>query len=210
MTPNNELKSFNTYAAQSRYAYENMQEYEEQAPINFERGFEPLESLPATWYNTVIKELTKQAQAIKALGDSMYAELSNVITAAGYELSAADLTQLKTSLDKLYATYATTGSAGPVKLAADYSAEGASQGNSVVTKEMLRGLLDSITFELDQTTKHLKLSIGDISKDVDLSSAVASVKWADKAGMLTNSASATSGATCDASRNLRAYTLTLG
>lgn len=183
-----------------------MQEYEEQAPINFERGFEPLESLPATWYNTVIKELTKQAQAIKALGDSMYAELSNVITAAGYELSAADLTQLKTSLDKLYATYATTSAAGPVKLAADYSA---SQGNSVVTKEMLRGLLDSITFEFDTTTQHLKFSIGDISKDVDLSSAISSVKWADKAGMLTNSASATSGATCDASRNLRAYTLTL-
>lgn len=207
MTPTNDLKSFNTYAAQSRYAYENMQEYEEQAPVNFERGFEPLESLPATWYNTVIKELTKQAQAIKALGDSMYAELSNVITAAGYELSAADLTQLKTSLDKLYATYATTSSAGPVKLAADYSA---SQGNSVVTKEMLRGLLDSITFEFDTATQHLKFSIGDISKDVDLSSAISSVKWADKAGMLTNSASATSGATCDASRNLRAYTLTLG
>lgn len=207
MTPNNELKSFNTYAAQSRYAYENMQEYEEQAPLNFERGFEPLESLPATWYNTVIKELTKQAQAIKALGDSIYAELSNVITSAGYDLSAADLTQLKTSLDKLYATYATTSSAGPVKLAADYST---SQGDSVVTKDMLRGLLDSIVFELDATTKHLKLTIGDIEKDVDLSSAISSVKWADKAGLLTNSASATTGATCDSARNLRAYTLTLG
>ena len=179
-----------------------MQEYEQEAPTNFERGFEPLESLPATWYNTLAKELTKQAQATKSVVDSIYAELSNVITSAGYELSAADTTQLITSLNKLYATPATTSTPGPVTLASNYT----DTGDKVVTNSVLRSLLDSVQFTL--ADRVVTLVIGDVTKTITLPSQ-SSVTWAEKAGMLTNSASATSGATCDASRNLYAHTLTL-
>lgn len=117
MTPTNNLASFNPYAANAEYKYAGgMQEYENDAPENFSRGFEPLETLPATWYNTLMNALTKQAQATKTLCDSIYAELSYVIEQTGQTLSASDTTQLKQAIDTLaYLNIASTTVLGGVK-----------------------------------------------------------------------------------------------
>lgn len=82
MIDHNDLLTFPApYAAQANpeYLYTSIAEYLSQAGRNWESGFEPLETLPAKWYNSLLNFLTKQAQATTNLCSSMYAELSNVI-----------------------------------------------------------------------------------------------------------------------------------
>ena len=102
MTPTNNLKAFpKLYASESDYVHKTFAEYLDAAAENYDKGFEPLQTLPASWYNSLLYLLTEQAQATKVLCDSIFAELQSVLTAGGVEPSASCTNQLLTAIETI-------------------------------------------------------------------------------------------------------------
>ena len=102
MTPTNNLKAFpRLYASESDYVHKTFEDYLSAAEENYDKGFEPLQTLPASWYNSLLYLLTEQAQATKVLCDSIFAELQSVLTAGGVEPSASYTNQLLTAIDTI-------------------------------------------------------------------------------------------------------------
>ena len=102
MTPTNNLKAFpKLYANESDYVHKTFEDYLSAAAENYDKGFEPLQTLPASWYNSLLYLLTEQAQATKVLCDSIFAELQSVLTAGGVEPSAAYTNQLLTAIETI-------------------------------------------------------------------------------------------------------------
>lgn len=102
MTPTNNLKAFpKLYANESDYVHKTFAEYLEAAAENYDKGFEPLQTLPASWYNSLLYLLTEQAQATKVLCDSIFAELQSVLIAGGVEPSASYTNQLLTAIETI-------------------------------------------------------------------------------------------------------------
>lgn len=102
MTPTNNLKAFpKLYASESDYVHKTFAEYLDAAAENYDKGFEPLQTLPASWYNSLLYLLTEQAQATKVLCDSIFAELQSVLTAGGVEPSASYTNQLLTAIETI-------------------------------------------------------------------------------------------------------------
>lgn len=120
MTPTNGLKSFPTlYAADSDYVHKTYADYQTVAAENYAKGFEPLQTLPASWYNSLFYLLTEQAQATKLLCDSIFAELQSVLTAGDVTPSAAYTNQLLEAIEKITELNIATGSAlGGIKSSA--------------------------------------------------------------------------------------------
>lgn len=106
------LKPFAVFAQSQPDGYIMTQEAYENDP-NYARGFEPFESLPATWHNTMLKSLTEQANATYRIVYSIYNELKNVIGT----LDDSTNHQLKDVLDVLVAPVAATALAlGSIKI----------------------------------------------------------------------------------------------
>ena len=102
MTPTNNLKAFpKLYASESDYVHKTFEDYLSAAEENYDKGFEPLQTLPASWYNSLLYLLTEQAQATKVLCDSIFAELQSVLTAGGIEPSASYTNQLLTAIETI-------------------------------------------------------------------------------------------------------------
>ena len=102
MTPTNNLKAFpKLYANESDYVHKTFADYLNAAEENYDKGFEPLQTLPASWYNSLLYLLTEQAQATKVLCDSIFEELQSVLTAGGVEPSAAYTNQLLTAIETI-------------------------------------------------------------------------------------------------------------
>ena len=102
MTPTNNLKAFpKLYASESDYVHKTFEDYLNAAEENYDKGFEPLQTLPASWYNSLLYLLTEQAQATKVLCDSIFAELQSVLAAGGVEPSAAYTNQLLTAIETI-------------------------------------------------------------------------------------------------------------
>ena len=102
MTPTNNLKAFpKLYASESDYVHKTFAEYLDAAAENYDKGFEPLQTLPASWYNSLLYLLTEQAQATKVLCDSIFAELQSILTAGGVEPSASYTNQLLTAIETI-------------------------------------------------------------------------------------------------------------
>ena len=102
MTPTNNLKAFpRLYASESDYVHKTFEDYLSAAEENYDKGFEPLQTLPASWYNSLLYLLTEQAQATKVLCDSIFAELQSVLTAGGVEPSASYTNQLLTAIETI-------------------------------------------------------------------------------------------------------------
>lgn len=102
MTPDNNLKSFpRLYANESDYVHKTFADYLNAAAENYDKGFEPLQTLPASWYNSLLYLLTEQAKATKELCDSIFAELQSVLTAGDVEPSAAYSNQLLTAIETI-------------------------------------------------------------------------------------------------------------
>ena len=102
MTPTNNLKAFpKLYASESDYVHKTFEDYLNAAAENYDKGFELLQTLPASWYNSLLYLLTEQAQATKVLCDSIFAELQSVLTAGGVEPSAAYTNQLLTAIETI-------------------------------------------------------------------------------------------------------------
>lgn len=101
MTPSNGLIRFPSYSAEAEQAYGSLAEFEASYTQNFQDGFQPLQTYPAKFHNTVVKFLFQQAQQTYLLCSSIFTELSNAITGAGQELDATDLNQLKKAIAKL-------------------------------------------------------------------------------------------------------------
>ncbi len=96
MIDHNDLRSVQVFAAESEYTDPTYP-----AGTNYSRGFEPLETLPAAWYNQLMKILTTQAQATKSVVDSLYAEIASVIEEDGTALDSTKTTQLLGAIKKL-------------------------------------------------------------------------------------------------------------
>lgn len=101
MTPSNGLVRFPSYSAEAEMAYGSLDEFEASYTQNFQDGFQPLQTYPAKFHNTVVKFLFQQAQQTYLLCSSIFNELSNAITDSGQTLDATDLTQLKKAITKL-------------------------------------------------------------------------------------------------------------
>jgi hypothetical protein len=97
------LLSFNIFAANATYIDDTYGESPASPGAeNYNNGFEPLQTLPATWYNSLLKKLTKQAQFTKTLCDSIYAELCSVIADGNVALDDASVVNLRTALHNLF------------------------------------------------------------------------------------------------------------
>lgn len=96
MIAENSLKSVDVFASETSFIDEQYQENP-----NYKRGYEPLETLPASWYNSLMKIVTEQCQAIKQVGDSMYAELKSLIEGAGGILDTTRADQVLAAVKKL-------------------------------------------------------------------------------------------------------------
>lgn len=102
MTPDNNLKSFpRLYANESDYVHKTFADYLTAAAENYDKGFEPLQTLPASWYNSLLYLLTEQAKATKELCDSIFAELQSVLTAGSVTPSASYTNQLLTAIETI-------------------------------------------------------------------------------------------------------------
>lgn len=96
-----------TYAPQSSYL----------TPIpsaNIERGVAPLDSLPADWWNWLWNNITLNEGRIVQFINSVFSEINSVLSAAGVTPSTASTTDLKTAIQKLAATVATSTAPGSV------------------------------------------------------------------------------------------------
>ena len=96
-----------TYAPQSSYL----------TPIpsaNIERGVAPLDSLPADWWNWLWNNITLNEGRIVQFINSVFSEINSVLSAAGVTPSTASTTDLKTAIQKLATTVATTAVPGSV------------------------------------------------------------------------------------------------
>lgn len=97
------LLSFNIFAENATYIDDTYGESSASPGAeNYENGFEPLQTLPATWYNSLLKKLTKQAQFTKTLCDSIYEELCSVIADGNVELDDTSIVNLRTALHNLF------------------------------------------------------------------------------------------------------------
>ena len=96
-----------TYASQSSYL----------TPIpsaNIERGVMPLDSLPADWWNWLWNNITLNEARIVQFINSVFSEINSVLSAAGVAPSTASTTDLKTAIQKLATTVATSAVPGSV------------------------------------------------------------------------------------------------
>ena len=96
-----------TYASQSSYL----------TPIpsaNIERGVMPLDSLPADWWNWLWNNITLNEARIVQFINSVFSEINSVLSAAGVTPSTASTTDLKTAIQKLATTVATSAVPGSV------------------------------------------------------------------------------------------------
>lgn len=96
-----------TYASQSSYL----------TPIpsaNIERGVIPLDSLPADWWNWLWNNITLNEGRIVQFINSVFSEINSVLSAAGVTPSTASTTDLKTAIQKLATTVATSAVPGSV------------------------------------------------------------------------------------------------
>lgn len=87
---------------------------------NFTRGFEPLETLPATWYNSLMNGFTKAQREIKQVVNSLFNELKNAITYDGTPLDSTSSTQLREAIQKMaHRPIASGAEPGEVRSASD-------------------------------------------------------------------------------------------
>lgn len=134
MTSVNGLETFPTYADQAEDLYPTIESLSQATSENYTRGFMPLETFPAKWYNSMIHALTKQAEQTKLVVDSIYAEIKNLIEDAGLTLTGTDLRQLKkgiATLQKLEIASATK-LGGVLSSAADWAVS-VNQSTGVMT-----------------------------------------------------------------------------
>ena len=111
MVATNGLKSFpEKYAENSDYVHKTYAAYQQAASENYDAGFEPLQTLPATWFNSLFYLLTEQAQATKELCDSIFAEIQSILTAAEVTPNPAYTNQLLTAIERITALQIATGS----------------------------------------------------------------------------------------------------
>ena len=122
MTGVNNLKNIPAYATEAdpNYTYDTAEALQQAAPENYAQGFQPLETLPARWYNAMLHALSVQAQATFQLCTSMFNELKTVIEASGQDMEASRINQLKEAIATLTKLeVATATKLGGVKSSAD-------------------------------------------------------------------------------------------
>lgn len=239
MTPTNNTETLPVFASEAPDGLVIPEYGAEGATDNYSRGFAPLETLPAAWYNTLAFKLTQYAQRNKAVCDSLYNELKSVITAADIELSPTDTSQLLQAIQKLTALQvATADTLGVVKgsslkknvlvnadgtmtvnALADWE-EGDGTVKGYVATASVRPTGCSLSVNDDDETLELRINLSNntsISASVDIYDIMnyapnpTSVTRATYARFLVNSTSpsGTNYVTADTSRNLKAYTLEL-
>lgn len=104
-------KPFQTFALHNTDFILSQEQYEAEA--NYLRGFDAFETLPATYYNSILQALTIQANSTYQMVKSLWEELSNAIVTP----DPATNTQLKELLDTLATPVAATSEAlGTIKL----------------------------------------------------------------------------------------------
>ena len=81
---------------------------------NIERGVIPLDSLPADWWNWLWNNITLNEGRIVQFINSVFSEINSVLSAAGVTPSTASTTDLKTAIQKLASTVATSAVPGSV------------------------------------------------------------------------------------------------
>lgn len=198
MTPENQLMQFPTYASEAfgedAFIYNSdpsassdpfMVKYAT-ASDNYARGFNPLETFPAIWYNSIMQRLTMQAQFTKNLLDSIFVELSNVITAGGASLDKTSTTQLLDAIDKITELQvASVTVLGGVKASTDswgvsVDTDGEMSVNTVDASTSIKGLVqlndtNTSTSKTEAATANAVKTAYDTATNMDLNSVTAAV-----------------------------------
>ena len=68
---------------------------------NLKRGYEPLETFPAKWHNTVMNRFSIALQQAKVALDGLYDEMNSILSAAQIQPSAGQINQLLLAIQKL-------------------------------------------------------------------------------------------------------------
>lgn len=68
---------------------------------NLKRGYEPLETFPAKWHNTVINRFSIALQQAKVALDGLYDEMNSILRAAQIQPSAGQINQVLLAIQKL-------------------------------------------------------------------------------------------------------------
>ena len=97
------------YADSQSDKYDELADYASATITNFSDGFQPYQTFPAKWYNSLIYILTKHAHDTVELVKTMYEELKNAITAVE-PLDDTKHSQLLTAIQSLSAIQIATAS----------------------------------------------------------------------------------------------------
>lgn len=235
MKSTSNLKPFKTFASEQTQYIETQDAYESNP--NFERGFEPLETLPATWHNTILQMLTKQAEETYKTVTNILEELVNAIGEEFLDPTTVDNLKNKlaairppiasatepgiistghTNADETEAALRVdTAGNGYVKLPLASATAGLAKSGSGVWKVSFADGVGTVTpdtdvqLSFDATTNTLSIKCNGVSKSVTLPAADAN--YATCATYLIPSKTSTERAIyAETSGNLRATTLQLG
>lgn len=91
MRPETGIQNTALYAREAATGIDSWDSYN---PTNLERGFEPLETFPAKWFNSLMYQITNTLIQIKRATDNMHDELASAITGMGIPLDATVTNQL--------------------------------------------------------------------------------------------------------------------
>lgn len=107
MRPSNPIEEMKVYASQSSYV---------QPPTDAQMaaGVVPLDTLPADWWNRLLRDITENLNNCGLATQSVYDEILNVLQAAGITPSTASSSQLLASIQKLARNIASSTTAGSV------------------------------------------------------------------------------------------------
>lgn len=97
MKPSTGIQNTELYAREAATGIDTWETYN---PTNLERGFEPLETFPAKWFNSLMYQITNTLIQIKRAADNMHDELVSAITGMGIELDASATNQLFRAIQK--------------------------------------------------------------------------------------------------------------
>ena len=154
MIPSQPINSLTTYGTEASYITPPSSE-------ELRKGVEPLDSLPADWWNWLWNQITLEEGHTVQFCNSLFAEISTVLTAAGVTPKEANVNDLLTSIQKLIQAVGTTEVAGSIK-------SSLVSGRIIISEDGTASVNDLGTpTELETNHKKVVEAINELKGDID-------------------------------------------
>ena len=172
MIDKNDLFDFPEYAheAEAGNKYDDLAEYADGSSTsqeNYRRGFEPLETFPSCWYNTMMGFLSKHAQLTTDIVTSIYDEIQTILADANITPTTLAHDQLERAILKLTELkIATTSQLGGLKASSQWFGVGidSSTGEATLNKTNSADLWD-VSWDTNTGKLHLNKQLVTASSD---------------------------------------------